>query len=146
MVFAIHKHESVTGIHVSLPSWTALSYPSPPHAPGCHTAPALGSVGHMSDSHWLSILHVVIHMLQCYSFKSSHPLLLPLCPHVGSPCLCLYSCSANRIISTIFLGSITYALIYDICFSLSDWLHSVIGSRFIHLISTDSNVFLFMAE
>ena len=40
----------------------------------------------------------------------------------------------------------TYALIYSICLSLSDLLHFVIGSRFIHLIRTDSNVFLFMAE
>ena len=40
----------------------------------------------------------------------------------------------------------TYALIYSICLSLSDLLHFVIGSRFIHLIRTDSNVFLFMAD
>ena len=40
----------------------------------------------------------------------------------------------------------TYALIYSICLSLSDLLHFVIGSRFIHLIRTDSNVFLFIAE
>ena len=31
-------------------------------------------------------------------------------------------------------------------FSLSDLLHSIIGFRFIHLIRTDSSVFLFMAE
>ena len=37
-------------------------------------------------------------------------------------------------------------LVYDTCFSLSDLLHSVIGSRFIHLIRTDSDVFVFMAE
>ena len=33
-------------------------------------------------------------------------LLLLLCPQVPSPCLCLYSCPADRLISTIFLGSI----------------------------------------
>ena len=37
-------------------------------------------------------------------------------------------------------------LIYDICFSLSDLLHSIIGSRFIHISANDSDVFLFMAE
>ena len=38
----------------------------------------------------------------------------------------LYSCPANRFICTIFLDSIyIYVLIYDICFSLSDLLHSV---------------------
>ena len=35
---------------------------------------------------------------------------------------------------------------YGIYLSLSDSLHFVIGSRFIHLIRTDSNMFLFMAE
>ena len=39
-----------------------------------------------------------------------------------------------------------YALVYDIYISF--WLISlcIIGSRFVHLIRTDSNVFLFMAE
>ena len=50
--------------------------------------------------------------------------LLLLCPQVPSLCLCLYSCPAVRFISTIFLDSI-YMLIYDICFSFSDLLHSV---------------------
>ena len=35
---------------------------------------------------------------------------------------------------------------YNIYLSLSDSLHSVIGSGFIHFIRTDSNMFLFMAE
>ena len=34
-----------------------------------------------------------------------------------------------------------YALIYNIWFSLSDLLHCLIGSRFIHFIRTDSNGF-----
>ena len=38
-----------------------------------------------------------------------------------SLCLCLYSCLANRFISTIFLDSIYMPLINNICFSLSDY-------------------------
>ena len=38
--------------------------------------------------------------------------------------ICLYSCPANRFISTIFLDSI-YTLMYNICFSLSDILQTV---------------------
>ena len=52
----------------------------------------------------------------------SQPLLPSLFPVSMSPFLFLLS---NRFISTIFLDSILYALIHDICLSLSDSLHSV---------------------
>ena len=39
--------------------------------------------------------------------------------HICSLCLQLYSCPANRLISTIFSRFHVCALIYDICFSLS---------------------------
>ena len=45
-------------------------------------------------------------MSQCYSLKSPHPLLSPLCPKVCSLCLHLQCCPENRFISTIFLDSI----------------------------------------
>ena len=43
---------------------------------GYHRALALGSLCHTSNSHLLPILHMVIYIFQCYSLKSSHPLLL----------------------------------------------------------------------
>ena len=90
---------------------------------------------------------MVMYLFQCYSLKSSHPLLLPLSPKVCSLCLCLLCWPACRIVSTIFLDSIYTRLIYDICLSLSDLLHSVIiDYRFIHLIRTNSNAFLFIDE
>ena len=52
-----------------------------------------------------------------------HFLLPHLCPQVCDLYLCL---PANRCISTIFLDSVCVCvLIYDICFYLSDLLHSV---------------------
>ena len=45
-----------------------------------------------------------------------------------------------------YQGSLIYVLIYCICLFLSHLLHSIIGSRFIHLIRTDPKAFLFMAE
>ena len=45
-----------------------------------------------------------------------HPLLTPLCPPVHSLCLCLYSCMADRFISTIFPRSHIYVFIYGIFF------------------------------
>ena len=55
----------------------------------------------------------------------SCPLLLTLCPYVCSLHLHLYCCSANRLTCTIFLDSIHMYLIYDICFSFPDLLHSL---------------------
>ena len=76
----------------------------------------------------------------------SHPLLLPLSPKVCSLHLCLLCCPECRIISTIFLNSI-YVHQYTMPYlSISDLFHSILGSRFVHLVWTDSNVFLFMAE
>ena len=50
-----------------------------------------------------------------------------LCPQVHSLCLRLYSCSASRFFRTIvfFFRFHIYVLVYGICFSLSDLLHSV---------------------
>ena len=78
----------------------------PPHAipPGCQSTHRAWSLG--ANSHWLSVLHMVTYIFQCYSLKSSHPLLLPLSPKVCSLCLCLLGCPACRIISILFLDSI----------------------------------------
>ena len=46
--------------------------------------------------------HGGVYIYHCSSPNLSHPPLLPLCPHVHSLCLCLYSCPANRFICTIF--------------------------------------------
>ena len=40
-------------------------------------------------------------VFQCCSLNLFHPLLYPLCPQIHSLCLHLYSCPANRFISTI---------------------------------------------
>ena len=54
------------------------------------------------------------------------PSLPTLCSQVRSLHLHLYSCSANKFISTIFLDFIyIYMLIYNICFSLSNLLQSI---------------------
>ena len=115
VVFAIHRHESAMDVHVS-------SYPEPlsqlsshPIALGCPGAPALTALLHASNLHWSSILHMVIYVFQSYSFKSSHPCLLPQSPKVCSLYLCLFCCLAYRVIVTIFLNSMCYAVLS--CFS-----------------------------
>ena len=53
----------------------------------------------------------------------------PLCPHICSLCLCLYSCLGNGFIHIIFFffRLHLYVLIHDICFS--DLLHCMTNSR-----------------
>ena len=69
----MHQYESATGIHVSSSSWTPLS---PTQSLQVVRAPALGALLHTSNLPWLSILHTVTHIFQCYALKSSHPFLL----------------------------------------------------------------------
>ena len=74
--FAIHQHESATGIHVSSPS-LSLPIPSLP-TPGCHRTPNLSSLHHTANSHLLSVFNMVMYMLPCYCLNLSHSLLPPL--------------------------------------------------------------------
>ena len=49
----------------------------PPHPSplGCHRAPSLSSLSHKSNTHWLPISHMVVHMFQCHSLNVSYPLM-----------------------------------------------------------------------
>ena len=105
IAFSIHWYELAIGIRVSLPSGTPFPPLSPPIPRGCHTAPALSSLHHTSNSHWLCILHMVMYMFQCCPLKSSHPL-LPLSLKVRSLCLYLLCCCTHRPVGTIFVDSI----------------------------------------
>ena len=74
--FAIHQHESAIGKHMSTPllNYTPTAHP---HfmSLGCHRALGLSSLSHKSNSHWLSISHMVIRMFQCHSLNVSYPLM-----------------------------------------------------------------------
>ena len=101
---------------------TCVPHPEPPsHLPplsiplGHPSAPALSILSHASNLDWQSVSHVIIYMFQCYSPKSSHPLLLPQSPKDCSIHLCLFCCLAYRVIITIFLNSIY------ICISILYW-------------------------
>ena len=146
LVFAIKTH----GVH----GCTCVTHPDPPFhllphpiSQGHLNAPALSTLSRAPNLDWRSVSHMIIYMFQCYSLKSSHPRLLPQSPRVCSLHLCLFCCLAYRVIVTIFLNSIYMCLlVYCIGVFLSDLLHCIIGSSFIHLIRTDSNVFFVMAE
>ena len=112
MIFAIHQHELAIGIHVS-PYPEPLSHLPPHSIPlGCPRAPALGAQLHASNLHWASILHMVMYMFQCYSLKSSHPLLLPLSLKVCSLHMCLLSCPALLKMCSFFFNSYCFIVVH----------------------------------
>ena len=84
--------------------------------------------------------------LLCYSLYTS-PLSSPLPVSKSLFSMSLHCYSAHIFISTIFLDS-TYIYISKWYLSFSFWVTSlcIIGSKFTHLIRTDSNSFLFMAH
>ena len=111
------------------------------------SAPALSTLFYASNLDCRSVSHMIIYIFHCYSLKSSHPCLLPQSPRDCSIHLCLFCSLTYRVIITKFLNSIYICISIPYwCFSF--WLTSlcIIGSSFIHLIRTDSNVFFLMAE
>ena len=127
------------GVQV-FPIWNPLSPPSPSHSGSSKCTSPKHPVSCIEPD-WQFISHMILYMFQCHSPKSSHSHPLPQSP---KDCFC---CLACRVIVTIFLNSI-YICVSILYWCFSFWLTSlcIIGSSFIHLIRTDSNVFFLMAE
>ena len=106
--FAIHWHESATGVH----EFPILNPPPTSHPISSlwiipvHQPQASFILYHSSNLDWQFISHTIIYMFQCHSPKSSYPLPLPQSPKDCSIHLCLFCCLAYRVILTIFLNSI----------------------------------------
>ena len=102
--FAIHQHESATGIHM----FPILNTTHPPCTlPLGHlSVPAPSIQYHASNLDWLFVSYMILYMFQCHSPKSSHPCSLPQSPKDCSIHLCLFCCLTYRITVTIFLNSI----------------------------------------
>ena len=88
--------------------------PPPPTPASCHRVPGLSSCVMIANSHWLSILCMVVHMFLCYSLHLPHPLLPPPVSASLFSMSVSHCCPANRLINAVFLD---YALKYDTCFS-----------------------------
>ena len=131
---------------------TRVPHPEPPFNFPPHTIP-LGHPSasasmiqyHASNLDWRIVSHMILYKFQYHSPNSSYPHPLPQSPKDCSIHLCLFCCLTYRIIIIIFLNSIYMRCILYWYFLF--WITSLctIGSSFIHLIRTDSNVSL-MAE
>ena len=139
--FAIHQHESATGIHVFPilnPPSSSLPIPSlctsPEHPVSC-IEPGLATR--------------FIYDIICISMPFSQ--IFPPSPSPTESKRLFYT-SVSLLLSRTpgycyHLSKFhIHALVYCIGVFLSGLLHSIIGSSFIHLIRTDSNVFFLMAE
>ena len=93
MVSTIYQHESAMGMYggrMSPPLKPPSHLPPHPIPPGCHRPLALGSLCHTANSHWLSTLHTVMCMFQCYSLKSFHLLSPPSCVQKSVLYVCIF--------------------------------------------------------
>ena len=148
LLFSVKPHhESAIGIHKSPPFWTSLLFPSPLHLTRLMQSPCLSFLSHTENSHWLSILHMVMQVsLLLFPYISPSPS-LSLCLLVYSLRLFLHCCLVNKFFSTLSLDSISMCVRIRYL-SFTFWLTSlcIVGSRFIHFIRTDSNVLPFMSK
>ena len=100
--FAIHHHESTTGVH----GFPILNPPPCTIPLGHPSAPAPSILYPASNLDWWFVSYMILYMFQCHSPKWSHPLPLPQSPKDCSIHLCLFCCLTYRVIVTIFLNSI----------------------------------------
>ena len=144
--FLPYMHMTQPWVYMCSPSWTSFPPPSPSHPSGSSQCTSPEHPVSYIEPGLVIYFNMIIYMFQCHSPKSSNPHPLPQSPKDCSIHLCLFGCLAYRVIIPSFL--IPYICVSILYWCFSFWLTSlcIIGSSFIHLIRTDSNVFFLMAE
>ena len=148
MVYAIHQCESAIGMYTCVSSLFNSSPTSLPTHPS-RSSTALHQlwvpciIHQTSTGYLFTYGNVYVSMLFSqiippFPFPIESKSLFFMCVSPLLPCKSFHQYHLSRFH--------VYVFIYNICLSLSDLLHSMIGSRFIHLIRTDSKVFLFIGE
>ena len=133
-------------VYMCPPSQTPLPPPCPFHPSG---------LSHCTGFE-CPVSCIELGLVICFTYGNIHVLMLSsqIIPSSPSPTESkrLFFTSLSLLLSHIYGHSYNlskfhiYALIYCIGAFLSGLLHRIIGSNFIHLIRTDSNVFFLMAE
>ena len=74
------QHESAIGVYITPPFWTSLPSLTPSHPSRLIQSPCSSFLRHTANSHWLSILHMVMQVsMLLFPYSSPSPLLSP-CP------------------------------------------------------------------
>ena len=144
MVFCHTQQESAIGTPISPPSEISLPSPFPPPV----AEPQFEFPGSCSKSP-LAICFTYGIVNFYVTLFPTFPLLPPLLPPVHTFLIYVYfSIPALKVNSSVPSLQIPYVCLSVWYLYFSFWLTSfcIIGSRFVHLIRTDSNVFLFMSE
>ena len=84
-------------VYTSPPCWASLPFPAP-HSSRLLQSPDLSSLSYTANFHWLSILHMVVHI----SPSSSACLALSFRPSV---CISLFSISMHPLLIVVLTGS-----------------------------------------
>ena len=145
MVCAIHWHESIIDVHVS-PILKPLPSPFPPHLSGlsqCNSFECPASCIELGLVIYFTYGNIHVSML----FSQ----IIPPSPSPRVQKSILYICvsfAVSHIGSSLPSFQIPYICVNILYCGFSFWLTSlyIIGSSFIHLIRTDSNVFFLIAE
>ena len=101
---AIHQHESAICIYMCLSRLNSPSTPHPIPISRFVTELQFELPSHIANSHWLSVLHMVMYMFPCYSFHLSHGLL---------PCLLstsLFSKSLSPLLPLLHVEYLSFVL------------------------------------
>ena len=134
LVSAIPQHESAIGIPVFPPSLTSLLPPTASYPSRLLQSSNLSYLSHTENSHWFSVLHMIVYLFPCYSLHSSHPVLpLPTCVSIS-----LFSMSVSPLLSCKCVHQFHLSK-FHICLLI------IIFVRFFY-IRADPNVFILTTE
>ena len=142
-----HQQESAIGTPMSPPSWTSLPSPSP-----SPLQPVTEPLFEFPESHCkfplaIYFTHGIVNFYVTLSIHLPFSLLSSHCAHWSVLYIC-FSLAALKINSSVPSLQIAYIRVSIWYLYFSFWLTSlcVIGSRFVRLIRTDSNAFLFQVH
>ena len=147
-ISVIYQHGSLKGIHMAPSSKASLPPLIPSQPSRISQSPSLSSLNYTTNSHWLSILHMLVYMFPCYSLYYPTLSFLPTPPMSIS----LFSLPESPLHTYKQVHQHQFSRVY-ICINIqylffSIWLTPlcIIGSTFIHLKTTDSSAFFYLAE